>query len=388
MSITFYLFLFTLFVLLVLKNDRLKEKSFVFFCLFTFFHAFIDPNSVTDLPTYKESFVDAQKIHFASFVKDIGQHMLSHKEEIGYVILSKLSSLISIDFSIYLCICSSFFIGLFLFFIKDYSSNIKISYLLLLLIVYDQSIFVLRQYLSIAILTLSFKQIVNRNIVRYSLIVLLAFLFHKSSIIWFPIYFIYGINNHKLLMGAMVVATFLLFFVFENLSSLNDYFALGYYSYIEGGKTGDSNLTSFFLSLFFLLCFILSSRQHIFEDGINKICFISLCIYVIMSVVGVKLSLIGRFSVIFYISLLFVIPRTFLNIKNMVLKLPYIIVSFSSLIFINYFGTFSQYLKNMKLVELNFERLRVYIIFCITFYIIEYKLIKSNKKVVNYIKKN
>jgi len=55
----------------------------------------------------------------------------------------------------------------------------------------------LRQALALSLIVLSFHYIMKRNLKMYVPLLLIAFFFHKSSIIFFPCYWLYGIKLNK-----------------------------------------------------------------------------------------------------------------------------------------------------------------------------------------------
>lgn len=74
---------------------------------------------------------------------------------------------------------------------------------------YFQSLNQIRQMLAMAIFVYALRYVRERKFIRYCLLILLACTIHRSSVIYFPIYFLYGwkstVKRSLLLMGASIV---------------------------------------------------------------------------------------------------------------------------------------------------------------------------------------
>lgn len=78
--------------------------------------------------------------------------------------------------------------------INKFSSDKQMSILIFFCfpIFFFMSLSVIRQYVAVAILFYGFKYIRDRKLIKYLILVLIAFLFHKSALLALPIYFFYG----------------------------------------------------------------------------------------------------------------------------------------------------------------------------------------------------
>ena len=236
-----------------------------------------------------------------------------------------------------------------------------ISILVLLVIFFDQSVFVLRQHLSIAVVMLSIPAVIDRKFWKFAVIMTIAFLLHKSSLIWAFVYFFYGVEKKWKLILSLGLVTVALSFIFGHLSTFNEQLSLGYASYIDGKKAGQSNLVSFIVSLSIFIPYIVIMKDKIWSVGINKLSTLSIYIFVIMSFIGTNLSLLSRFSLVFATSQLFIIPMVYEKIKNRIVRLLYLFFSLSSYAYITYFGTFSKNLLETQLIIPNIMQILWYI---------------------------
>lgn len=387
MSYTFYVFLYclVLFFFMLFKGGKRKYEVYLLLVLpvLIYVHSFLDPNTIADLPTYRESFADVRLTNVFNPV-DLQIYRSFHKEEFGFILLLKLVGLFTDDFNVFLCLFSGLLLGVYSYVILKLSPNVCLSILFLMVIVFDQSIFVLRQHLSVAFILLTIPSIIERKIWKFMAILTIAILFHKSSLIWGIMYFMYGIKKPWKMFVTLGLVAIGLGLIFSFLSFFDEQLSLGYSSYIDGKKTGKSNLVSFFIGLGLFLSYFFICRKKVFENGLMKVCLLSLYVYVVLSLVGINIGLLSRFTLVFQTSLFFVIPIVCKVLKNKWLKVGYVSSCLICFAYINYFGSFSEYLANTKLFVFGTEQMLFYLVFTgITLYSVIYlyeRHLKADKK--------
>lgn len=387
MSYTFYVFLYclVLFFFMLFKGGKRKYEVYLLLVLpvLIYVHSFLDPNTIADLPTYRESFADVRLTNVFNPV-DLQIYRSFHKEEFGFILLLKLVGLFTDDFNVFLCLFSGLLLGVYSYVILKLSPNVCLSILFLMVIVFDQSIFVLRQHLSVAFILLTIPSIIERKIWKFTAILTIAILFHKSSLIWGIMYFMYGIKKPWKMFVTLGLVAIGLGLIFSFLSFFDEQLSLGYSSYIDGKKTGKSNLVSFFIGLGLFLSYFFICRKKVFENGLMKVCLLSLYVYVVLSLVGINIGLLSRFTLVFQTSLFFVIPIVCKVLKNKWLKVGYVSSCLICFAYINYFGSFSEYLANTKLFVFGTEQMLFYLVFTgITLYSVIYlygRHLKADKK--------
>ena len=387
MSYTFYVFLYclVLFFFMLFKGGKRKYEVYLLLVLpvLIYVHSFLDPNTIADLPTYRESFADVRLTNVFNPV-DLQIYRSFHKEEFGFILLLKLVGLFRDDFNVFLCLFSGLLLGVYSYVILKLSPNVCLSILFLMVIVFDQSIFVLRQHLSVAFILLTIPSIIERKIWKFTAILTIAILFHKSSLIWGIMYFMYGIKKPWKMFVTLGLVAIGLGLIFSFLSFFDEQLSLGYSSYIDGKKTGKSNLVSFFIGLGLFLSYFFICRKKVFENGLMKVCLLSLYVYVVLSLVGINIGLLSRFTLVFQTSLFFVIPIVCKVLKNKWLKVGYVSSCLICFAYINYFGSFSEYLANTKLFVFGTEQMLFYLVFTgITLYSVIYlyeRHLKADKK--------
>lgn len=370
---------------MLFKGGKRKYEVYLLLVLpvLIYVHSFLDPNTIADLPTYRESFADVRLTNVFNPV-DLQIYRSFHKEEFGFILLLKLVGLFTDDFNVFLCLFSGLLLGVYSYVILKLSPNVCLSILFLMVIVFDQSIFVLRQHLSVAFILLTIPSIIERKIWKFTAILTIAILFHKSSLIWGIMYFMYGIKKPWKMFVTLGLVAIGLGLIFSFLSFFDEQLSLGYSSYIDGKKTGKSNLVSFFIGLGLFLSYFFICRKKVFENGLMKVCLLSLYVYVVLSLVGINIGLLSRFTLVFQTSLFFVIPIVCKVLKNKWLKVGYVSSCLICFAYINYFGSFSEYLANTKLFVFGTEQMLFYLVFTgITLYSVIFlyeRHLKADKK--------
>ena len=112
--------------------------------------------------------------------------------ENGFVLYTYIISSFVTSFTSYLLISYGFIYYCFYRFIKKYSSDYLFSMILFFALFFFDSMNIFRQSLAMAMLTLGFGFIINRQFYKYLSVVLFATLVHQSSILMLIPYFLYG----------------------------------------------------------------------------------------------------------------------------------------------------------------------------------------------------
>lgn len=300
----------------VIGNKEYAFISLSFFFLM-FFHVFVDPYSVEDLYRYEDMYNDICNSSFSS--------ALETNINIDYIwaIINKIASFVSHDFTFMLFLYNSILLCTVFIITNKYSPYIPVSILMFVLLTYDQSLFVLRQYLATAFVLMSIPFIINKKFIPYLALCIVACLCHKSSIIWMPLFFLCNIKNTKLYTGIIVVAIVIIGFICSNPLVLAVFFNDYYMNYLDGGNP--NNITQKLIALTYLLCYILFAGPHILDNGINKLAFTMLLIYTAIFCFAPPVGIITRVLKYFELSLLFVVPITMSYINNKPIRVIYLL---------------------------------------------------------------
>ena len=240
------------------------------------------------------------------------------KTETGFALVIKtISSLFSFD-QILFVLTSAFILFAVYHSIKQYSPIFWVSVFVFLTDSFPQSLFVLRAFVAISIYLLAFPFIINRKIVPFLLLSALAFSMHMSSILFLPVYFLYGIKDWRYLalvlivLGAGVIIGFNVFLpiIIESLFSEYAYYIINADNY-EGASWKMPALLSAIL-----LFRITVMREHFFEDGINRLLSIVMILAVVVYVGGIGFGLTSRMAMYFTNMTFLIFPNTIQYIKS------------------------------------------------------------------------
>lgn len=151
-------------------------------------------NMGSDLVNYKGGFEYIASLPFADLIKRL--HLFKTAElvnpysyESGYVVLNKIISLVGGNFRFFLIIVAAFCSFSFAYFIYKYSSIPYLSFAMLAAMgFYEYSFGILRQTLAVCILLWAVPFISKRKFIKFSLITIVAFAFHRAAVIFFLLY--------------------------------------------------------------------------------------------------------------------------------------------------------------------------------------------------------
>lgn len=300
------------------------------------FRTLLDINFLPDLPAYSSGYSQISQLPFSQVA--VSELHSVKMPEVGFRLFMKIVSFISDRFDFFLLVYGLIWILGFRTVIKRYSPFVIVSILFLFLDVYLQSIFVLRQHLAFLIVLFSYKYIIEKKPVPYLISMAIAFSFHQSAIVAIPLYFFYHIRNRKTLFMAFVVTALVGYFYFSVvLRHMGDEVLVGMSSYIDSDKL--TNFTSFILVSLHLFFFIFFLRKNIFNEGINKVLFVSLVFGLLLSLLGVGYNPTGRL-LLYMTGVSFIeIPVVMSYIKSGLLKNLYMLTFLGISFYIGFFGS-------------------------------------------------
>lgn len=190
-SILIYFFIIVIATILCFiaeKKIDSRISKFLFLCSFfiVFLFSGLRYNVGTDFGMYEEIFVYS---HSSSIIRLAEIYDM----EIGWIILNKLSSLIGNDPQIIFLVSSFIIIGNFYIFIFNHKDNINIglSIFIFLTIFLIPSFNGIRQFMAMSILLYSFDYMKKKSFLKFLVVVFIASLFHATSLIMLPIYFLF-----------------------------------------------------------------------------------------------------------------------------------------------------------------------------------------------------
>ena len=172
-------------------------------------------------------------------------HSLEQLEnEGGYELFNELLRVLKVNNQGFILITSFLMIVSFIYFYYKYSYSLFLSiYLHITIGLFTMSMSGIRQTFSICILLFAFNYIIKRNILRFLLLVIIATTFHKSAIIFLPIYLLKNVKINKknglLLLGIVTATLFLRKLLVPILKIVTPEKYLGRYELISKNNTAN-----------------------------------------------------------------------------------------------------------------------------------------------------
>lgn len=246
----------------------------------------------------------------------------SNRYEFGYLIYNKICSLVSKKPQTIIIVTGIITTTCYLFFIKRYSKSIILSiFLFIFLRFYDDTLNVLRQCLAICIIFTSYKYLLNRNFIKFIFCIIIAFLFHKTAIIFLLAWWITSIKLNKknlLLLSIIAIALSIQFgTIFQQALIVFDT-----YSYYEGGiyfgETRLATIVSLIIQLFlFVIAYYIYSLNSLrisnSDEKMLMLWFTGICILTIST----QFNLFDRIATYFNVFSIIVLPNMIDKIKNL-----------------------------------------------------------------------
>lgn len=321
-----FIFLFVLAAFLYLPTKRSVYKQIdmcylvIAFLVLFVLHAFKNPWTLPDTPTYVEGFVETSETDWYILINE-GFKLQELKAEPGWVIMNKLLSMISSNFLILFLVTSFVILWGYFYAIKHYSNIVWMGVILFLLICFSCSLFILRQFLAMAITLFSCKYVIERKPIPFLLLITLAFTMHQTAVIFLPVYFLYGIKNDKTLtyvfIGGGIFLTLVMgIFLRGSLSYL-----YGYETYVDNSYLEGANLTTPIIMWAVFAFRFLTMKRDCLEQGANRLLTIILLCGAILSTAGIGFVPTGRLGWYFTMPLCVIIPNTIYHVHSAPLKI-------------------------------------------------------------------
>lgn len=319
-----------------------KRYLYLFFAPLLLIQTFKKTDSLPDLSVYVEAFQRAGTMSFSSLYKS--NFDVEYSMEPGYIILNKLIYCFSgnehfLYFSVGLVIVLCYITTL-----RKYCPYVVIGCFLYLFGPFSQSLFVLRQHLSIAIVLLSFPFVINRQFFKFCLIMAISISIHYTSAVFLPVYFLYQVKDKKIIITCLIagsIALKLMMIVILN-------YAISLYgSYAVYLDADGANYKVPLLLFGLVLIRILYTQDDFLKDGINRLITTLLFVGFSATFAGIGFGPSGRLFMV-YSSLIWVIaPQTINLLKNRRLRSVVAVMYIIASVFMFRYGL--QYVESLKM---------------------------------------
>ena len=280
-----------------------------------FFHAFREPYSLLDIPEYADAYKEALGYSWKTVLTE---PFYSLKCEMVFRLIIKVISCLFSSYQMLFIITSIFLIYCILNATRKYTVFYFVSVMVFLMDSFAQSLFMLRAFVSIGILLLSFPYIIKRKLIQFLFLNILAMSIHISSVIFLPVYFLYGIKNPKLLSTISICLgiTFIIYFDYIINLVVDRYFtSYSYYLVYIDNYEGASWKVPALLGALLVMRFVIL-KKHFFDFGITRLLSIILVLAFLVYTAGMGFGLTSRMAMFFTNMTFLILPDTISHMKN------------------------------------------------------------------------
>lgn len=201
----------------------------------------------------------------------------------GYLLFNWLMGYLAPTFQVFCFVVAIIIICSYSKLILLYSPYIWLSLFLYVLINFLPSFFLLRQYLAMPFVFLSFKYVIERRQLMYWVFVLLAFSIHTTAIIVMPLYYMYGLSYSRRNMLIVFGGTILASLSFMAIGAIiGSYFT--YYSQYLDMQVEDPAWQRALMKVYILLVYLFAMKDQFYDSGINRLVFYSMLMNVIICI--------------------------------------------------------------------------------------------------------
>lgn len=343
-----FILIISLFASYAMKTKRDKEiYLMVCFLIVVYVHSMVNVDTLPDLPSYKMAFEETFNL---PWIKCLSWGSINYKIEPGYLLFYKTVSVISHNFQFFLWINSIILLSLYFVLIKKYSYNYIISILFLLVGAYNQSIFVLRQHLSAAILLSTFPLIRDRKQVKFLIIVFITFFIHQSSLVFIPVYYLYNFNKKNFRIAILLIGI-LLFFGFQRLLIFGSDITMSNAGYVYTEGSG-MNYKPALIGAFWLLTYFYAAKEHVFDYGLNRFLLVMSSLNVVLLIAGIGFDPAGRLSIYYSSANFLLLPVIWHYMrKNTVVRFLIMLLFLSLGLYGAFVGNSWRYIEHLELVS-------------------------------------
>lgn len=320
MSILFYVISFMISSYLFKISYQNKNSSIIRWIaiLIPLLIAGIRKNVGTDYNGYVNAFYYPMKDRsiFMSFTK-----------EYGFLILAKIATVFN-NYKVMFFLSELIIVSMLKKIIEQsYVKEKYLMYLLYLYIFYLESLNIGRQHIALVFYLYSIKYIFERKIINYTIVLILASLFHHSVLIVYPLYFIYNFliigEKYKRIrkIFLIVILIFTLIFVFYYIEIITFVIQIfprykRYLMYVTEWKNKGSKNLIIWMKLIFTLWILALKKQLIKNNDKNKFFIYGILVDLVLTTIGFYQIYLKRLTLYFFINYIYLFPQLVNVVKN------------------------------------------------------------------------
>jgi len=294
-------------ILFFQKNERKVSVGFyIFLVTLICFSGFRDMIGGYDVYIYAQVFEAPKEI--ISLYKGF---------EIGFRLYYLFLRLISTDRYFMFFVTATIMMSLHFFAIKKHSPIIYFSIFILFCKFFLMSFVYLRQGIAMGIIWFSLPYIINRNYWKFAALAILAFFFHKSSIIFLPMYFLATLQFKNI--NMFFIAVFSLVISISPLSGI----LLSAIAESSGdektniyvSQSGDVNIF-YFIEVMLLIYLLLKFRTDFYKTKFGTLVINGLFGYIIVNIMSLTNASFVRFGWYYFFFLILALPSIYNFIQD------------------------------------------------------------------------
>lgn len=247
-----------------------------------------------------------------------GMNVFGASKEWGFALFQNILSLF-ISYQFYIAIVSAIIVFSFYLFFEDYSDDLLLSIILHITIgLFAFTMSGIRQSLAICLTFLAFKYAKENKLIRFTVMVLVAYLFHNSAICFLPVFFIVKIKKLSKLQSILILSLIAAIGIFINpILYLIRFIVPERYriNLINGSGVNAKSFILFFGIL--ILCAIVILYENSWIEGIQTPFFLLASITALVYAISPHIYLLDRISFYF-------IPYSIVLLSNTIKKMKHI----------------------------------------------------------------
>lgn len=312
------------------NNYSYNKKILFFIIMFIVFirSAFRSYSVGNDTETYLHTFTAVSSVDSLVGLLSTG---LILTQEIGYLLLNLICYKLFNHYQSILIVSSLFVFWGYYKFIKKYTTSLFLAFATFFLLRFsDEAMNIIRQSIAMVIILHSFDCIKTNNIKKYSLLIVAAFLFHKTALVFAPAWWFCKMQFGKIMISRFLVISVLIMILLKiGLSFLvpimgrYSTYMTDDYDYTSGGK-----IAPLLNVLIYLTILLFVNRQiHITSKKNNHISLIKnmmsmrnlLFTGICILIVSLSNALIFRVALYYCMFVIVLLPNAIMLSKNRLL---------------------------------------------------------------------
>lgn len=321
---------FTAYVFNLSSKCRVRNEGYIiFWCIILFLlYAFKDNNVGSDFPTYLNYFFEIEPSDWSFLTPGI---FIYPNFEKGYLFLTQLIANISQTDVFFTFVMACIMTICPIIIIQKYTKPVWMGiFLFFALSLYTNSFSMLRQNIAMYICWFSIPYVLNRSLVKFLLIIILAFFFHRTAIVFLPIYFLYNIKFSFKYYVFALGGTFILYLLLLPLMSIiTDILAMN--DYTDSDVSGGFILLFFIAFCYFFCAYVFKNNSEPYIHVFLQMLFLAL----ILQLLATKFNILTRIIDYYKIALIVLLPAAIW--KPIFKKDRMLVISLFLILFIYFF---------------------------------------------------